>query len=159
MADEEDEMDLEALSLLAEALPPVAVPEHARARLHHALTGAARFLPLAQDIADRFEAPLPAVLAALARIDEPSAWLSLPAPGPQIIPLHGRTVISRLSAGTRIPRHVHRAREVTYVLDGRLVSDGVEHGRAECMDMAPGTEHALYVSDDEDCVVVFAILS
>ena len=154
---ETDDMDLEALTLLADALPPVPVPVLARARFHHELKGSARFAPLAQEISELFSAPLPAVLAALARIDDASAWLALPAPGPQILPLHGRVVISRLAAGTKIPRHTHKARELTYVLDGLLVSDGVEHGRAEHMDMAPGTEHALHVSDDEDCVVVFAV--
>jgi anti-sigma factor ChrR (cupin superfamily) len=70
--------------------------------------------------------------------------------------VHGRTVISRLPAGTRIPRHTHEAREITYVLDGILISDGVEHRRAACLDMAPGTAHALRVSEEDACLVVFA---
>jgi quercetin dioxygenase-like cupin family protein len=152
-------MDIEALSLLADVLPPVAVPEHARARFHAELHGAQRFAPLAQEIAELFSVPLPTLQAALARVDDESAWIALPAPGPQLLPVQGRVVLSRLAAGTRIPHHAHKARELTYVLDGIIVSDGVEHGRSECMDMAPGTAHALHVSDDDDCLVVFASLS
>lgn len=156
MANSEDEdMEVAALSLLADALSPVEPPAALRQRLVAELQGTHRFAPLAQEIADTFEVPLPAVLAALARIDDAAAWLGAPSPGPQILPLHGRTVISRLKAGTRIPHHGHKAREITYVLDGTLVSDGVEHRRASCMEMAPGTTHALHVSEDEDCMVVF----
>jgi len=153
---EDDDMNTQALSLLAEALPAAAVPASARARFYAELTGTHRYAPLCQEIADTFEVPLAAVHAALERMDDESAWLSLPAPGPKVLPLHGRCVISRLAAGTRIPRHTHQARELTYVLDGLLVSDGIEHGRGACMDMAAGTEHALEVSPGEDCVVVFA---
>jgi quercetin dioxygenase-like cupin family protein len=152
---EVEDMDVAALSLLADALAPVAPPSVLRERLVAELAGPQRFAPLAQEISDVFEVPLPAVLAALARVDDDTAWLGAPSPGPQILPVHGRTVISRLNAGTRIPHHGHKAREITYVLDGTLVSDGEEHRRASCMDMAPGTTHALHVSDDEDCMVVF----
>jgi len=158
MADTEDEaMDVAALSLLADALPAVEPPPALRERLLAELAGPQRFAPLAQEISDTFAVPLPAVLAALARIDDDAAWL-LPSPsGPHILPVQGRTVISRLAAGTVIPRHRHKARELTYVLDGLLISDGAEHGRASCIDMAPGTEHALVVGDEGDCVVVFAV--
>jgi anti-sigma factor ChrR (cupin superfamily) len=152
---EEEDMDVAALSLLADALPPIEPPAEWRERLISALAGPQRFAPLAQEIADTFEVPLTAVLAALARVDDDAAWLGAPSPGPQILPVHGRTVISRLNAGTRIPHHGHKTREITYVLDGTLLSDGVPHRRASCVDMAPGTTHALHVSDDEDCMVVF----
>jgi hypothetical protein len=151
----DDDKDLAALALLADILPPVAPPAAARARLLAALNGPARFAPLAREIAETFLVPVEAVLAGLARIDDDSAWLGAPSPGPSILPVHGRVVISRLPAGTRIPQHAHKTREVTYVLDGLLISDGTPHRRASCMDMAPGTEHALQVSDDEDCIVVF----
>jgi hypothetical protein len=151
----DDDKDLAALSLLADVLPPAQPRAAARARLLAALNGPARFAPLAQEIADTFTVPVAAVLAGLSRIDDDSAWLGAPSPGPSILPVHGRVVISRLPAGTRIPQHAHKTREVTYVLDGLLISDGTPHRRASCMDMAPGTAHALQVSDDEDCIVVF----
>jgi len=157
MAENDEELDLEALSLLADALPIVAPPPELRARLHAELTGSARFAPFAQEIADTFQTPLSVVLAALARIDDHAAWLGSPS-GPGVLPMHGRAVISRLPAGTRIPRHTHTAREITYVLDGTLISDGVEHGRASCVDMAPGTSHELRVGDEDACLVVFASL-
>ena len=151
----DDDMDLEALTLLAEALPAVEPPPSARARLHEELTGRERFAPFAQEISDTFEAPLPKVLSALARIEDDTAWLGSPSPGLRILHVHGRTVISRLPAGTQIAHHKHTTRELTYVLDGVLVSDGVAHGRAACLDMAPGTEHALHVADGDECLVVF----
>lgn len=157
MSEKDEDMILAAMSLLVDALPIAAPPLELRARLHAELTGAARFAPFAQEIADTFDAPLQVVLAALARIDDQAAWLGSRS-GPGILPVHGRTVISRLPAGTRIPRHTHEARELTYVLDGSLISDGVEHRRASCLDMAPGTAHALSVGEQEACLVVFASL-
>lgn len=158
MADDEDEaMDIAALSLLADALPAVEPPAALRQRLLSELEGPHRFAPLAQEIADTFAVPLPAVLAALARIDDGAAWLGAAVPGPRILPLHGRTVISQLAPGTKIPHHGHKARELTYVLDGLLISNGTPHGRGSCMDMAPGMEHALEVSDEGDCIVVFSV--
>lgn len=157
MTDElEDDKDAEALALLVDGLPAVQPPAHARARLLAELTGAARLTPLAREVAERFGVPLARVLEAFARIDDDGAWHGSPAPGPAFLPLHGRTVISRLPAGTRIPRHTHALRELTFVLDGSIFSDGVEHRRASVMDMAPGTAHALHVSGAQSCLVVFA---
>jgi quercetin dioxygenase-like cupin family protein len=160
MAEEDEDMDDAALSLLAETLPAIAPPSEARARLLAQMKGPQRFAPFAEEIAARFGAPLPVVQAALARIDEPAAWLKSPTLSLSLLPVHltssGAVVISRLAAGTRIPKHKHTVREVTYVLDGVLVSDDKAHGRAACLDMPAGSEHALQVSDDEECLVVFA---
>jgi hypothetical protein len=160
MTEEDERMDDAAMSLLAERLPPSAPPSEARARLLAELKGPQRFAPFAAEIAERFGAPLPVVQAALARIDDASAWLKSPKSTLDLLPVHltmnGAVVISRLAAGTRIPKHKHAVREVTYVLDGELITDGDSHGRAACLDMAEGTEHELQVSDEEDCLVVFA---
>jgi quercetin dioxygenase-like cupin family protein len=160
MSEEDEDMDEAALSLLAETLPAVPVPSEARARLFAQIDGPLRFAPFAEEIAARFGAPVAVVRAALARIDDPSAWLKSPTSSLSLMPVHltstGAVVISRLAAGTRIPKHKHAVREVTYVLDGVLISDDRAHGRAACLDMPPGSEHALQVSEDEECLVVFA---
>jgi anti-sigma factor ChrR (cupin superfamily) len=152
--------DAAAWALLADALPAADVPSEARARFHALIAGAERFAPLAPEIAEVFDAPLDSVRSALSRIDEPAAWVALPVPGLQVMPVHARgqgaVVIAKLRAGTRIPRHTHRTRELTYVLDGVLITEGGERGRAACLDMAEGSEHALDVGPAEDCLVVFA---
>lgn len=155
MTDHDRERELKLLELLADALPAQPVPADARALFLAELRHGSRYAPFANEIAQRFAVPLESVRLALSRIDDPSAWLVMPAPGSAVLPLHGRVVISRLPAGTKIPRHKHRTREITYVLDGILVSDGVEHRRASCCDMAVGTEHELHVGGDDDCMVVF----
>lgn len=151
----ENDRELQLLELLADALPAEQVPADARALFHAELRATSRYAPFALEIARIFAVPLETVRVALARVDDPSAWLAMPAPGSAVLPLHGRVVISRLPAGTKIPRHTHKARELTYVLDGVLVSDGVEHSRASCCDMPPGTAHELHVAGDHDCLVVF----
>jgi hypothetical protein len=155
MTDHEQDRELQLLELLADALPPQPIPAEARALFHADLRASSRYAPFAPEIAKIFSVPLASALTALARIDDPSAWLAMPTPGSAVLPMHGRVVISRLPAGMKIPRHKHKTREITYVLDGILVSDGVEHARAACCDMAVGTEHELHVGGDDDCVVVF----
>ena len=148
---------LALLAPLAHVLPEVRPSASARASLLERLRGPARFAPFASEIAAAFDAPLPAVLSALSRIDDPTAWLG-PVPGARVLPLHGRVVVSRLPAGTRIPHHQHATRELTYVLDGTLISDDTEHQRGACLDMAPGTGHALRIGDADECLVVFTSL-
>jgi anti-sigma factor ChrR (cupin superfamily) len=152
---ENDARDLEVISLLAEALPMIDPPPAARSRFRQALQRA-RFAPFAREIADKLALSSDAVLRALERVGDDDAWIGLPT-GLRILPIHGRVVIARLRAGTRIPRHHHATREFTYVLEGALVTAGVEHRRAACLDMAPGTQHdELRVSEHADCTVVFA---
>lgn len=152
--------DTDAWALLANELPAATLPSAARARFHALVKGRERFAPFANEIARSFNAPLDAVRGALGRIDDPAAWLALPVPGLQVIPVcstsNGGVVIGKLRAGTRIPRHRHRTRELTFVLDGELIAEGKTHTRAACLDMPEGTEHTLDVSPTDDCLVVFA---
>jgi hypothetical protein len=153
----EPELDEEeALLLLASALPAVEPPVASRSRLLAELRGPSRFAPFADEVAKVFAAPIEAVLTAFARIDDESAWLGPPTGLAHMLPIHGRVVLSRLKRGLRIPKHAHQTRELTYVLSGLLVADGVEHRAGACMDMAPGTEHALEVAGERDCFAVFA---
>lgn len=147
--------DLELMSLLVEALPVIEPSPDARSRFRQALQRA-RFAPFAREIAAQLSICFESVRAALDRVDDGDAWIGLPT-GLRILPVHGRVVIARLRAGTRIPRHRHATREFTYVLEGALISAGVEHCRAACLDMPPGSEHDdLRVSEHADCTVVFA---
>ncbi len=156
MADaNDDDGDLEAMSLLAAALPPIEPSPADRSRFQQALQRA-RFAPFAREIAEKLAIAPELLLTALERVDDDDAWIGPPTLALRILPVRGRVVISRLRAGTIIPHHRHATREFTYVLDGVLISAGTEHGRAACLDMAPGTEHELRVSADSDCLVVFA---
>jgi hypothetical protein len=158
MADaNDDDRDLEAMSLLAASLPPVEPSPAARSRFQQALHRA-RFAPFAPEIAEKLSIPTEILLAALERVDDDDAWIGLPTQTLRFLHVRDRIVISRLRAGTHIPHHRHATREFTYVLDGVLLAGEVEHGRAACLDMPPGTEHELRVSEDGDCLVVFALL-
>jgi anti-sigma factor ChrR (cupin superfamily) len=94
---------------------------------------------------------------------DPGAWRPSFLPGSESLstPALGRAhaVISRVPAGTRIARHGHSRRELTYVLDGELVEDGTRRlGPGELLAPEIGSEHEISVGGTDDCLVVFAIL-
>lgn len=151
-----------ALSVLADALPPVPPPPPLRDRLLAALRGPARYAPFIAEIARGFDLTADAVRDAFARMNEPDAWQPALVPGSSFLTTDAlraaRTVISRLPAGTRIPNHGHAGRELTYVLDGELIENGsAQIGPGQLLDMNLGDEHALAVADDAECLVVFSL--
>ena len=137
-------------------------PPALRRRLLEALNGPERFAPFVPAIARDFGVTQEAVRAALERIPDPDAWQPAILPGSWFIATDGlrqaRTVISRLPAGTRIPAHRHAGLEMTYVLDGELLEDGVTQvGPGELLAMNAGSEHRLEVAGSGECLVVFSL--
>ena len=155
-----DELDPEHWTLMADVLDPAVPPAAARARFVAQIRGPQRLGPFAGEIATTFGVDRDATLAALARVDEPSAWRPGLLPGARIMKLdagpHARVMLARLESGARVPRHGHTTRERTYVVQGSLREDGVTtHGPGALLDMAPGTEHELLAADGAECIVVF----
>ena len=150
------------LAALADALDPGTPDPSVRPRLLAALRGPERWAPFAAEVAHAFGLELAAVREALGQVDDRSAWHPGFWPGSSLLitpALRGaQAVIARLPSGTRIPRHQHAARELTYVLDGVLIENGgTQHRAGTLLAMAPGSEHDVAVPDDDECLVVFGI--
>lgn len=150
-----------AVALLATTLPPVAPPSAIRERLMAALRGPERYAPHVPEVALRFGLGESQLRAAFARIDRSEAWMPGLLPNSSMLVVHdepGRAVVlARLEAGARIPHHRHAVRELTYVLDGELSAGGKRVTRACLLDMPPGSEHAIDVVGDHECLVVFSM--
>jgi anti-sigma factor ChrR (cupin superfamily) len=66
-------------------------------------------------------------------------------------------VIAELAVGIEIPVHAHRQREITMVLDGALSDDSARiYGPGDVLDMPTGSQHAISVVGDHDCLAVFS---
>jgi quercetin dioxygenase-like cupin family protein len=150
----------EAWSALALGLEPEPPNPALRARLLAQLAGPERFALFAEDLSRAFGVTREAALHALRRIPDPSAWRPGLHAGTQLLSTdalsEARVVIARLPAGTLIPKHYHHGREATLVLQGLLIEDGrTEHGPGALLDMPAGSAHAIAVSDQAGCLVVF----
>jgi quercetin dioxygenase-like cupin family protein len=150
----------EAWSVLARGLEPEAPNEAMRARLLAQLAGPERFALFAEDLSRAFRVTREDALQALRRVPDASAWRPGLLAGSQFLTTQAlseaRVVIARLPAGTHIPTHQHHDRETTLVLQGLLIEDGrIQHGPGALLDMPAGTAHAITVSGQTDCLVVF----
>ncbi len=150
------EPDSSMWELIASTLEPVAPPPEARHRLFEALEGAGRFLPFYAELGRYFDLSRDRVKDLLSKIDDPKVWtrglepiqgyLHF-APGPQLTGLHGGLI--RMNKGAQFARHRHVDREVTFVLEGMLRDErGVRFGPGRAIEMAPGSEHAVYVEGE-----------
>ena len=161
----EPESDDPMWELMVSSLEPIAPPPEARSRLFASLEGAGRFLPFYADLGRHFDLPRARIGELLSQIDDPAAWTRgldpLQGhlhfrPGPALPGLHGGLV--RLNPGAQFALHRHVDREVTYVLEGAMRDgDGNRFGPGQSIEMAPGSEHALYVDGDEPALI--ALLS
>ncbi|MBM4361628.1 MAG: cupin domain-containing protein [Deltaproteobacteria bacterium] len=161
MALPSDDLDEEALSLLALSLPAVPPSAAARARMLAALEGESRYVPFATTLARLFDLPEVGVRALLARAADPAEWREgfLPVErflhfdaGPAMVGL--RAGLVQMLAGTEIPAHRHREREITLVLEGALTDgDGRAVGPGEWLDMPAGSVHSLRIDGDRRSVL------
>lgn len=60
----------------------------------------------------------------------------------------GRSSVVRLSAGSRVPRHVHHGTEEVLVLEGRVSLDGVEMAPGDYLHVEPGEQHDVVALSD-----------
>lgn len=157
----DDSAQADAWSGLALALDPIEPLPTLRASLVAELSGTARLAPFAVDVARVFGVTREAARTALSRIGEPDIWRDGFAPGSRVFASEelraANAVIARLPAGSTIPVHAHSGRELTLVLQGRLIEDAHTHyGPGDVLDMSAETQHAIAVSDDAECLVVFS---
>jgi hypothetical protein len=149
--------------MLATALTPLQPATETRTQWLARLRGPERFTLFAGDVARLFGVSRLDALDALRMIHRDEAWVPGQLFGSRLLTTPAltaqRTVISQLPAGVCLPKHSHAIRELTFVLDGCLIENGVaRRTTAAVLDMPIGSEHALQVSDDEPCLVVFSNL-
>lgn len=151
----------EALFGVAEALPPVAPDPGVRARLMASSTQD-RLLPFVDDLARICDLAFEAMRGVLRKVDELAAWEPGPLPGINLIHFeHGPgcfaadTGLVRFEPGTRIPRHRHMGRELSYVLAGTLTDDdGRVYGPGEVLEKDVGDVHGFSAGTEEALVMV-----
>jgi len=147
------------LSLLTDALDNVAPDPVVRARLLTELRGRERWTPWGVTVAALLEIPVAQAVDALQQIEDAAVWQPGLWPGSKVFQTpalaQACAILARIPPGTRIARHRHEQRELTYLLDGELADEHRVFGRGDLVDMAIGTEHALAVGGTGDCLVVF----
>ena len=147
--------------MLSRGLQPIAPSAQARTRWLEALQGPERYALFGTELARCFDVALSDAHAALRMIHDSdvwqpgqmngASWFTTPA-----LRDHG-VVLSRLPARTFLAKHTHSMRELTLVLDGLLIEDGMaRRSPGDVIDMAVGTQHELAVSEHDECLVVFS---
>jgi hypothetical protein len=149
----------EAWTALALGVEPSRPAPGLRDRILAAAGRAAPYRAQLPDFARCFDLPEAAVHRLLERMADPAAWSpgfgatlaylhfeagpGLASPGAASPPHCG---VTRMRHGARIPLHVHKARERTFVLSGELVDgEGRRFGPGEVLEAEPGSRHSLTV--------------
>ena len=141
---------------LSEALEALSSDAQARGRILDALKPYDRFARFEAAVADLLQVSRVEAAAALARIDDATAWQEQ-APGIALLPVacgpNAGFVYSgfiRVEAGLTFPQHEHLGEELTFVLQGAFEEDsqGLRFGPGEPARMATGTRHGFRVPPD-----------
>ncbi len=157
----------EAWTALALALAPSPLPTELRARVMAAAERASPYRSFLPRLAACFDLSEPAVHDLLARMDDPKAWTAgvgatlaflhfeagpgLDGAGAAAHTLRGSHACG---AGTRVPRHEHKGREITFVLRGAVTDgDGARFEAGQVLDMPAGSSHSLRVTGEPDALV------
>jgi quercetin dioxygenase-like cupin family protein len=166
MSDEHPTMSAnDAFSVLASSLAPLPPPAGARDRLLAAIDRAAPYRTLLPGLAAVFDLTGRGVHDLLARMQDPHAWkpgaggviafLDFQG-GPRLGPAH--CGVARMRSGARVPRHRHKAREITFVLRGELADgDGNTFGAGQALDAAAGSSHSLRVTGEPDALLAILL--
>ena len=154
--------EAEAFALLAGALPAPEPPRAQRDRLLAELRGRERFAPFVDEVVHAFGVTSDTLRAAFARVADGAGWQPGLWPDSRLLQTpelaRANVVIAELAPGSVIPAHDHVVRELTYVLDGELIEDGTRRlGPGELLELQPGMRHAISVSSDSPCLVVFGL--
>jgi len=118
-----------------------------------------RYAPFFSRAADLFDLSEDAVIAEIARLEDPKAWTFAGLPGISHVTVRGgprvksaETLFVRFKPGVYFPRHQHTGLERVLVLEGSYEdSHGVQHVPGELREWPSGTEHSFKVSD-ETCI-------
>lgn len=118
-----------------------------------------RYAPFFSRAAELFDLSEDAVIAELARLDDPKVWTFAGLPGISHVTVRGgprvqsaETLLVRFKPGVYFPRHEHTGLERVLVLEGSYEdSNGVEHLPGELREWPSGTEHSFKVRK-EACI-------
>jgi putative transcriptional regulator len=130
-------------------------------RLMAAVTsGPLRFAPFIARLSKLFDLDEPDVERLLARMDEPRRWHAMGLPGVHVFDVAAgpklagkRAYILRLRPGVRFPRHSHRGRELTLVLQGAHADDdGRVYSAGALRDLDASTTHGFRIVGSETCI-------
>ena len=94
-------------------------------------------------------------LAGRGRRWAPGAWVSPVTKGPG----KARGYLLGMAAGRGVPRHTHTGQEMTCVLKGSFIDDGVIYGPGDFTEHDGSVKHAPQATDDGDCVCLMAVSS
>jgi len=161
------EVDRVAESLaLADPLAHEAPPEPLRSRLLRTLAGPDRFAPFFDDLGRLFALPLETIRKLLARIDG-QEWettlLGVPLEGARLFHFGAGPALAargaaggvvRIDPGVTFPRHGHKGREVTYVLEGGYCADGRVYGPGSAIEVTTDLSHDYTAAPERDLVMM-----
>ncbi len=144
--------------LVAQAVPPVALPPELRERV---LRAAGAPSPVASPAPFKTDVSNPAFFFRAA--NDPSGWKNLPVPGASLKLLSAdrergyAVLLGRLERGVRYPAHPHVFPEDILILSGDLTIAGRRMGPGDFHHCDAGTEHPVNFSE-EGCTLL-AVLS
>lgn len=119
-----------------------------------------RYAPFFSRAAELFDLSEEAIMAELARLEDPKVWKFAGLPGIHHVEVRGgprvksaETLFVRFKPGLHFPRHQHTGHERVLVLEGSYEdSHGVQHLPGELRDWESGTEHSFKVHTAEPCI-------
>ena len=166
MSDERPTLSADdAFRVLVASLEPMPPPAGARDRLLAAIDRAAPYRTVLPGLATVFDLTSRGVHELLERMQDPHAWkpgsggviafLDFQG-GPRLGPAH--CGVARVRSGARVPRHKHKAREITFVLRGHLTDDdGNTYGAGRALDAPAGSAHSLRVTGEPDALLAILL--
>lgn len=119
-----------------------------------------RYAPFFSRAAELFDLSEDAVMAELARLEDPKVWAFAGLPGIHHASVRGgprvqsaETLFVRFKPGVHFPRHQHTGVERVLVLEGSYEdSHGVQHLPGELREWPSGSEHSFKVHTGEPCI-------
>jgi quercetin dioxygenase-like cupin family protein len=146
---------------LAGVLPASVPPAPLRAQLLDELSRPPeRYACFGRALTELFELSRAEVTALLLQSADDAAWQRSGLPGIRTLPVTpgpsvgaAQAYLVRFRAGVRFPAHRHEGREQVLLLAGEYTDDtGRTFRTGDTHIMEPGTEHALTIAREEDCV-------
>jgi len=155
----------EALAALAALLPPLTPSSSGRSRLLAATsTGAERFAPLFEKLAELFDLSMERIRELVGLSDAPESWGPGPLPGVELMHFAGGPRVATADTGfVRVPPHFefpshrHLGEERVLIISGGYREDtGRLFGPGDLHVMQPDTTHA-YTVLPEGCLLALVL--